>query len=102
MITKGGSYGWVKAFTVYFGNTKNNWLLVKENGAPKEFTANSDSITAAKLFFNIPIRARYLKIVPTHSTSEIEMKVEILGCFKEYRELLFEYIVLFLKYNSII
>ncbi|KAG4071830.1 hypothetical protein HA402_005991 [Bradysia odoriphaga] len=67
--TKGGDYGWVSAFTETF-----------------------DSTTVKTNFFQYPVNARYLKIVPTKWHETIELKAEPLGCFKLYPDELDQYV----------
>lgn len=91
--TKGGEYGWVKAFHVLYSKDNVVWntILDDKNEKPKIFLANVDTENTKSNYFKYPVNARYLKVKPIKWYNSIEMKVEPLGCFKPYRKLKFTF-----------
>lgn len=89
IITKGGEYGWVKSYSVLFSHDNVIWnKIVDETGKPMEFLANVDSENIKKNLFKQAINARYVKIQPIKWYGAIEMKIEPIGCYLPYRELI--------------
>lgn len=89
IITKGGSEGWVKVYQVLWGDDIKNLKFMEKNHKKIAFLANVNKFSEKINFFDFPIRARYLKVVPKNWLNKIQMKVEPLGCFKDYRKLIF-------------
>lgn len=86
-ITKGGPEGWVTGFKVLFSKNKLIWnTALTPEGQPKIFRANQDSDTEQISKFKTPILTQYIKIVPAKWENNINMRVEPLGCFIEYRK----------------
>ncbi|XP_059615285.1 hemocytin [Phlebotomus argentipes] len=82
---KGGDYGWVTAFRVYYSQDEVLWNLIQgPDGSGKLFGGCIDSQIVKVNMFKYPIQARYLKIVPEKWQEKIEMKIEPLGCFQPY------------------
>lgn len=85
--TEGGEYGWVSAFVVEYSTDGFIWNIIQDlKGEPKVFLGNVDSTAIKTNFFQYPVNARYLKIVPSKWHETIELKAEPLGCFKFYRK----------------
>lgn len=86
--TKGGPTGWVTAFNVQYSLDADNWNVceAKVDGSAIVFLANYDGTSEKANHFDMPIRMRYMKIVPTKWHEVIELKLEPIGCFQEYRE----------------
>lgn len=55
-------------------------------GKPREFPANVDAESEKLNLFATPINAQFMKIQPIKWHAAIELKVEPLGCFVDYRE----------------
>lgn len=83
--SKGGEYGWVKAYTIQYTQNFKIWnVLQNPDGSPKLFLGNFDSTTPKVNNFKYPIQARALKIIPIKWHDCIELKIEPLGCFIPY------------------
>ena len=50
------------------------------------FLGNHDSTTLSVNYFDKPVRAQYLKIVPLQWHGGIAMQLEVLGCYEDYRK----------------
>lgn len=86
-MTKGGEYGWVKAFIVLYSKDNVIWnKITDDNGKIHEFLANVDSENEKKNLFSNPVKAQFMKIQPTRWHVAIELKLEPIGCFEPYRE----------------
>lgn len=85
--TKGGEYGWVTSYTVLYSMDKLTWNPIHNNdGDDRPFLGNYDSYSPKMNVFDLPIHARYVKLVPKKWHDSIELKVEPIGCFKPYRK----------------
>lgn len=85
--TKGGTDGWVTGYKIEYSPDNLVWNPVLDNeGYIKVFLANYDNDTPKVNYFKYPIKAQFLKLIPTNWKSTIELKVEPLGCFKPYRK----------------
>lgn len=83
--TKGGPNGWVNAYNVHYSPDFKFWnTILDENDEPKVFLANFDSDTPKINYFEHPIRARGMKIMPAKWHDCIELRVEPIGCFAPY------------------
>lgn len=91
--TKGGPEGWVKAFIVMYSDDDkiNTWNPVLEKNSKKDkiFSGNFDTDTPKVNYFDLPICAKYLKIIPTSWENNIQMRVEVYGCYEPYRKSLY-------------
>lgn len=86
--TKGGEYGWVSGYQVFYSIDNFIWNHINDlNGNTKMFLGNFDSDSIKVNNFEQPINARYLKLIPIKWHDSIELKVEPLGCFKPYRKI---------------
>lgn len=85
LVTKGGPNGWVTSFTVLYSHDQKDWNPVLDNTKEKIFIANFDSKTPQTNNFDIPIGTRFIKVVPVKWQNNIQMRIEIYGCFKPYR-----------------
>lgn len=86
--TKGGPDGWVTAFTVKYSQDSKIWnpILDKKTKTEKIFLGNYDSDTPQTTNFELPINTRYVKVIPTKWNDNIQMRVEVHGCFEPYRK----------------
>lgn len=86
-ITKGGPDGWVTGYRVLFSKNKLIWNKVLNlDGQPKIFPANHDKDTEQYNYFKTPILTQYIKISPAKWEENINMRIEPLGCFENYRK----------------
>lgn len=86
IITKGGEYGWVKSYHVFWSKDNVIWNEMTQDNFPKTFLGNVDESSPVTNYFQYPVNAQYLKIVPSSWYHGIELKVEPLGCFSPYRK----------------
>lgn len=85
--TMGGFDSWVTAYKIYYGNDGKNWnQVLDEFGTEKVFLGNVDDVHTKLNYFDKPIGARLLRIVPIKWHRHIGLKFEIRGCFLPYRE----------------
>ncbi|XP_071447163.1 hemocytin-like [Hetaerina americana] len=85
--TKGQSGGdsWVESYKVMYSNDDKAWNpVLNDDGSGKVFPGNFDANTVQENFFNRPIQARFLKIMPLLWHNNIALRAEILGCFHPY------------------
>ncbi|EFA10333.2 hemocytin [Tribolium castaneum] len=84
--TKGGPNGWVTAYTVQYSHDNKAWnpILDKKTMKEKTFLGNFDSNTPQINNFELPINARYVQLVPKKWNENIQMRVEMHGCFEPY------------------
>lgn len=68
----------------------NNWNPILEKNSKKEkvFIGNFDTDTPKVNNFDLPICAQYLKIIPTIWENNIQMRIEVYGCYEPYRKFL--------------
>lgn len=89
LITKGDSHGYVTAYNVFYSTDRTFWNPVTDSDLTvRVFRGNADDQNQKVNYFKKPIQAQYLKVVPIKWIDEIAMKVEPIGCFRPYRELL--------------
>ncbi|KAG8238941.1 hypothetical protein J437_LFUL000780, partial [Ladona fulva] len=87
VITQGqnGGESWVETFKVMYSHDGKAWNPVLDrDGTEKEFAANFDGETPQENYFDRPIQAQFLKIIPVAWHNNIAMRVEVLGCFSPY------------------
>ncbi|KAL4222951.1 Mucin-5B [Mactra antiquata] len=86
LITQGrhGIPSYVTSYKVYHSTDGFTWTPYQSNGVDKIFTANKDSDTKSTNWFEHPIRAQYIRVVPQTWQGVIAMRLEILGCYKGY------------------
>nr|CAH7739498.1 unnamed protein product [Callosobruchus chinensis] len=88
LVTKGGDRGWVTAYKIEYSNNKIDWNpIVDDKKEPKIFLGNFNRNLPQTNNFELPISMRYLKIVPVKWNDNIQMRVEIHGCYKPYPSL---------------
>lgn len=88
VITKGGLEGWVTSFKIIFSKNRFVWNnILSSEGVPRIFIGNYDKDTPKTNYFLYPIQTQYLRIVPVKWESNINMRIEPLGCFIPYRKL---------------
>lgn len=86
-VTKGGDDGWVTAFTVKYSHDKQTWNPIMDVLQDERiFLGNFDSNSPQTNSFELPICARYIKIIPNRWHNKIQLRIEIQGCFKPYRK----------------
>lgn len=83
--TKGGEYGWVTGFNVYYSQDEFTWNpIINADGSLRTFLGNFDSESVKMNPFKRIINMQYLKVVPTKWHDTIEFSIEPMGCFKPY------------------
>ncbi|KAL1513261.1 hypothetical protein ABEB36_002690 [Hypothenemus hampei] len=89
IVTKGGQVGWITSFTIKYSQNHKDWNPIMDQKARNEkiFLGNFDKNSPQVNNFQMPINARYLKVIPTKWHETIQLRVEIHGCFKPYPEL---------------
>lgn len=102
IVTRGGEDGWVTAYTIQYAHDKQNWNPVLDDlHEEKTFLGNFDSNFPQVNNFEIPICARYIKIIPKSWYINIQLRVEIHGCFKPYRKEITFNPLLFYNYTTV-
>nr|XP_023019258.1 hemocytin-like [Leptinotarsa decemlineata] len=85
LATKGGDNGWVKTYTVEYSHDKIHWnQILDRTHSEIIFLGNYDNHMPHVTNFELPINARYIKIIPKQWENNIQMRVELHGCFKPY------------------
>ncbi|WAQ93432.1 EDIL3-like protein [Mya arenaria] len=86
IITQGrennGSY--VTSYKVLFSKDGFTWSPYQDFGQDKNFTGNNNSGSKATNWFDHPIRAQYIRVVPLTWQGVIAMRMEVLGCYEGY------------------
>jgi len=74
---------WVTKYKLLYGNDGNSFQVFRQQGeiVDKEFVGNSDSETVVKHPLNPPIKARYVRLIPTGWKNHISLRMELYGCF---------------------
>lgn len=87
LSTRGGNAGWVTSFVLKYSMDGRVWNAYEDNTRHvKSFLANYDGVSVKTNYFEKPINARFIRVVPTNWHSTIELKLEPIGCFKAYRK----------------
>lgn len=87
VVTRGGQNGWVTAYLIQYSHENKNWNpILNEQHEEKIFVGNFDSSFPQVNNFELPICARYIKLIPKKWHNNIQLRVEIHGCFKPYRK----------------
>lgn len=82
--TTGSPDGWVELYEVEYKTKGEPWIKIRDiNNKPKLFSANYDATTPVTTFFDLPIRAQFIKIKPKSWHMAIVLQCEILGCEKD-------------------
>ncbi|XP_030749920.1 hemocytin [Sitophilus oryzae] len=86
VVTKGGSDGWVTAYSVKYSHNELDWNPILDDETEKEkiFPGNFDENSPQVNNFALPINARYIKLIPLKWKNKIQLRVELHGCFKPY------------------
>lgn len=86
--TKGGPEGWVSAYIVQYSQDNKIWnpILDRKTTNEKLYLGNFDSNSPQINHFELPINARLIKLVPKKWYENIQMRVEIHGCYESYRK----------------
>ncbi|XP_061451271.1 lactadherin isoform X2 [Rhineura floridana] len=85
IITQGardfGHVQYVAAYKVAHSNDGKSWTLYKDSrNSTKIFQGNYDNNSHKKNVFDIPIYARFVRILPESWHNRITLRVELLGC----------------------
>lgn len=76
----------MSAYSVQYSSDGSNWNpILNENKIEKVFPANFDKKSDIINYFDLPIQAQYVKIIPTKWHENIQMRVEPIGCFLPYK-----------------
>lgn len=86
LVTRGGKNGWVTAYKIQYSQDKEHWNpILDENMEDRIFVANYDNSSPHVNNFDLPICTQYVKIIPVKWQNNIQMRIEIRGCYKPYR-----------------
>nr|XP_056722078.1 lactadherin [Euleptes europaea] len=86
VITQGardfGHIQYVAAYKVSYSSDGTTWTLYRDNGtnSTKIFEGNSDNYSHKKNVFDVPIYARFVRILPESWHNRITLRLELLGC----------------------
>jgi hypothetical protein len=85
---KGGPNGWVTAFTLKYSQDNKAWnpILDKKTKKEQTFLGNYDADSPQLINFDLPINAKYVKLIPKKWHDNIQLRVEMHGCFEPYRK----------------
>lgn len=84
-VTRGGNQGWVTAFNVKYSHNKKDWNpIMDDNQKEKVFLGNFNKDTPKINAFEMPINTRYVRLIPIKWHQNIQLRVEIHGCYKPY------------------
>lgn len=87
LTTKGGPHGWVTGYKVMYSKNGKIWNnLINFSGEPVTLIGNHDNDSPQTNYFKYALQSRFFKIVPLKWEDNINMRVEPLGCFEEYRK----------------
>ncbi|XP_022799212.1 discoidin-1 subunit B/C-like isoform X1 [Stylophora pistillata] len=82
--TQGGNRydQWVTSYKLEYGNNGRSFRHYRdpESGNDKVFTANKDKDTVAYHKLNLPMRVRYIRVIPWTWHNHITMRMELYGC----------------------
>lgn len=85
--TRGGRHGYVLSYKVKYSNDGAKWsAILNPRGSYRKFPGNYDSNTIITNFFDLPIKARYLRVIPHKFKHQIQMRIEPIGCYEPYRK----------------
>jgi von Willebrand factor len=89
---KGGPNGWVTAFTLKYSQDNKAWnpILDKKTKKEQTFLGNYDADSPQLINFDLPINAKYVKLIPKKWHDNIQLRVEMHGCFEPYPTILEE------------
>ncbi|XP_026679243.1 hemocytin-like [Diaphorina citri] len=81
----GGEEEWVEGFHVLYSKDGTVWNKVfDEDRTEKVFPGNFDPTTLHTVYFDVPIKARMIRINPVKWHNGIALRLEVLGCFEPY------------------
>uniref|UniRef100_A0A8D8ZF36 Hemocytin n=1 Tax=Cacopsylla melanoneura TaxID=428564 RepID=A0A8D8ZF36_9HEMI len=76
---------WVEGFHVLYSKDEVEWnKIFDEDMSEKIFPGNFDASTVHTVLFDVPIKARYIRINPVKWHNGISLRLEVLGCFEAY------------------
>uniref|UniRef100_A0A481MQJ2 Hemolectin n=1 Tax=Nipponaphis monzeni TaxID=196483 RepID=A0A481MQJ2_9HEMI len=91
VVTKGISSttkigeAWTEAYIIVYSNDLINWNKILDSSSEEKiYTANIDGQNSHTIFFNTPIKARYIRLHPVKWYNMPALRLEILGCFEAY------------------
>ncbi|CAH1404838.1 unnamed protein product [Nezara viridula] len=92
VMTSGGGFelskvlpSWVMSYYILYSPDENNWSpVLGTDGTKKLFYGNKDNTNIKTNIFLMPIRARYIRIVPFEWHNSIALRAQMLGCYEPY------------------
>ncbi|PFX19748.1 EGF-like repeat and discoidin I-like domain-containing protein 3 [Stylophora pistillata] len=80
---------WVTKYKLQYSNNGSTFQVFKQDGesSDKVFVGNSDRDTVVKNPVISPIKARYLRLIPTEWHNHISKRIELYGCLENMRAL---------------
>ncbi|XP_052248669.1 mucin-5AC-like isoform X9 [Dreissena polymorpha] len=87
LVTQGreGSSSYVTSYKVMYSLDGYSWTPYQDLGRDKVFSANKDGDSHVTNWFEHPIRAQFIRILPQTWHGVIAMRLDILGCFQGYQ-----------------
>ncbi|XP_025836285.1 hemocytin [Agrilus planipennis] len=84
-VSKGGPNGWVTKFKIKFSHDGKVWYAILDGSRnEKEFLGNYDENSEQTNYFDLPLQARFFKLLPEKWHRNIQLRAEVLGCYKPY------------------
>lgn len=71
---------WVKTYELMTSVDGERWTVYREGGRKRIFLGNVDTGSVARNELKMPLRTRWLRIVPRSWNNHIGMRVEFYGC----------------------
>lgn len=80
---------WVTKYKLQYGNDGSTFRVFKQDGesSDKVFVGNSDRDTVVKNPVISPVKARYIRLIPTEWHNHISMRIELYGCLENMQAL---------------
>ncbi|XP_071501088.1 uncharacterized protein [Diadema antillarum] len=80
-----GNAQWVETYKVSHSFDDSTWTYVQESGSDKICVGNSEQDTVARVTFDTPFEARYIRFHPQTWNGLIAMRVDVYGCHDSIR-----------------
>ncbi|KAK9502170.1 hypothetical protein O3M35_012753 [Rhynocoris fuscipes] len=78
---------WITSFIIKYSADHKEWSpLTNDHGETHIFDGNNNNMDKVTYYFKRPIKARYIRIIPTKWHQRISIRAEILGCYEPYPE----------------
>lgn len=71
---------WVKTYVLMTSLDGERWISYREGGRKRVFIANVDTSSVVRNELKMPLKTRWLRIVPRSWNNHIGMRVELYGC----------------------